>query len=91
MNSRTGTLTPSTVTTVTLNGDARSVEVMNLDGAAAIWFTVDGADPTVNGADEYALPAAISSRPVKSPASGTTVIKLISSGSPRYFVLSLDE
>lgn len=82
-----GTLVAATVTTVTLTRDFQRVEVVNVTGTAAIYFTVDGSDPTVGGDDTYVLPAAICSFEAPSASSGsTTVVKLISSGTPGFAV-----
>jgi hypothetical protein len=81
-----GTLTPNTVATVTLDSDFGSVEVLNRNGVAEIYFTVDGAVPTVGGADTEVLPAALGSVDVASIASGPTVVKLISTGAATYSV-----
>ena len=82
------TLTAATVETVTIDRNASTVRVMNRDGAAEIYYTLDGSAPTVGGATTYALPAAISSedRPVPSVTSATTVVKMISSGTPKFSV-----
>ena len=80
------TLVAATVDTVTFPGHVGKVEVLNINGAAAIYFTVDGSTPTVSGANTYALPAAVASREVRAPATGTTVVKLISAGTPTYSV-----
>jgi hypothetical protein len=82
------TLSASTVDTVTIARDCDQVEVMS-DGAAAIYFTVDGSTPTVAGKKAYALPAAVGARQVTVPTSGSTVVKLISSGTPTYSVTAL--
>lgn len=79
----------TTVETVTLTDLATKrgeVEVVNRDGVAAIYFTVDGAAPTVAGDDCYVLPAAVGSLIVKSPANVAAVVKLISDGTPQYSV-----
>lgn len=81
-----GTLVSNQVTTVTLDANYRNVEVLNRSGTAEIYFTVDGAVPTVGGADCQVLPAVVSVREVDSRASGTTVIRLISSGTPTWTV-----
>lgn len=81
-----GTLVGSAVTTVTLDADAQEVEVLNRDGVAEIYFTVDGADPTVGGDDCHVLPAAIGALQVHAPGGGVTDIKLISSGTPKFSV-----
>lgn len=81
-----GTLVADTVTTVTLDSDAQEVEVLNRDGAAEIYFTVDGADPTVEGDDCQVLPAAIGAVQVRAPGGGVTDVKLISEGTPTFSV-----
>lgn len=85
------TLTASTVDTITFAADLEQIEVLNRDGAAEIYFKVGSkpeppADPTVGGADCYSIPAAIGSAKVSVQASGVTVVKLISSGTPKYSV-----
>ena len=81
------TLTADTVSTFTLDGDYDTVEVLNGDGAAEVFFTVDGADPTVDGAGCYYLPAAIGALAVENRASGAApVVKVISSGTPKVAV-----
>lgn len=81
------TLTAATVATVTLDADFNNVEVVNVDGTAAVYFTLDGDDPTVAGDDTYVLPAAVGS--VEMPVhnwSAATSVKLISSGTPKVAV-----
>ena len=83
-------LAASTVDTVTLDRDYPEVEVVNRDGAAEIYFTVDGSNPTVAGDNTEYLPAT-SGASVRVSAgafvTGTpTVVKLISSGTPKYSV-----
>jgi hypothetical protein len=82
------TLTADTVATFTLDGDYDTVEVLNGDGAAEVFFTVDGvAAPTVDGAGCYYLPSAIGSLAVKAlRRDGATVIKCISTGTPKVAV-----
>jgi hypothetical protein len=90
-------LTASTVDTVTFTSTVGQIEVVNVDGAAAIYFTVDGSTPTVGGKGTFVVPAAIGSRTVRAVADTTTVtagqapgvskvVKLISSGTPTYIV-----
>lgn len=82
-----GTLVAATVDTVTFTGiDFNEVEVLNRNGAAEIYFTVDGTAPTVGGTNCYVLPAAITSAIVGVPTTGATVVKLISAGTPTYSV-----
>ena len=79
-------LVAATVDTVTFDRDCDEVEVI-ADGAAAVYFTVDGSAPTVAGNNTHVLPAgAVGRRRVVVPTSGDTVVKLISSGTPRYSV-----
>lgn len=81
------TLVASTVDTVTIHRDCDSVEVLNVDGAAAIFFTTDGSTPTVNGAKTTRVPASAgASAAVDVQGGGETVVKLISSGTPSYDV-----
>lgn len=83
-----GQLTAATVDTVNLDGDYSEVEVINRDGAAEIFFTVDGGAPVVAGDDNHILPAAISGVTVNASkeTGDPTVVKLISSGTPKYTV-----
>ena len=76
------TLAASTVDTVTLDFDAPVVEVVNRDGAAEVWYTLDGSTPTVAGKNCYYLPAAQAVDRREPPTAGATVVKLISSGTP---------
>lgn len=80
------TLVASTVDTVTFDRDCDEVEVLSLDGAAAIYFTVDGSTPTVGGANCDVVPATVAARTVAVPTSGDTVVKLVSAGTPVYSV-----
>lgn len=80
------TLVASTVTTFTFDEDFERVEVLNVDGASAIYFSVDGSTPTVAGTGFHCLPAAISSVEVPVRVTGVTVVKLISAGTPKVAV-----
>lgn len=87
--SKHATLVAATVDTVTLPGAVNSVEVLNRDGVAEIYFTVDGTTPTVGGDDTQVLPATIGGIEVDTSqgvADTGTVVKLISSGTPKYTV-----
>jgi hypothetical protein len=82
------TLEANTVATVTLSVGLQYVEVGNLGTDSVtdrIYVTVDGADPTVAGDDCYVVPAN-SAVDIDSPKSGNTVVKLISAGTPDYWV-----
>jgi hypothetical protein len=93
MPSKSGTLTANSATEVDVGDDAadtfkreQEVEVLNRDGAAEIWFTVDGSTPTVAGDNCYCLPAAIGALKVAVAVDGPAPVKLISSGTPKYCV-----
>lgn len=87
VRSTNGTLTATTVATVTLDADYDWVEVVNLSGSAAIYFTVDGTTPTVAGDNTDLVPNVAGAR-VRVPAPGqTSTVKLISSGTPTYHVV----
>lgn len=77
-------LVASTVDTVTFTDDVGWVEVWS-DGAASITFTVDGSTPVVDGNAGEWLPASGSVRRARAPH-GSAVVKLISSGTPKYSV-----
>lgn len=63
------------------------VEVLNVDGAAAVYFTTNGTDPTVGGDGCHVLPAAIGAVEVNDETAGSTsVVKLISAGTPKVSV-----
>jgi hypothetical protein len=86
------TLTAATVDTVTFAGtdnqaDKTAVRVWNDTGAVAIFFTLDGTDPTVAGAKTYRVPAVAGACTEVVPLGATaTTVKLISSGTPTYSV-----
>ncbi len=87
---RHATLVAATVSTVNLTTNGSRIEVVNLDGAAAVYFTTDGSTPTVAGNDCHVLPAAISAVEVADETAGTnSVVKLISSGTPTVSVRAL--
>lgn len=81
------TLTASTVDTVTFADDCDQVEVMS-DGAADVLFTVDGTDPsTAANYAAYRIPSGgPAQRTVVVQSAGGTVVKLVSSGTPKYTV-----
>lgn len=82
------TLVAATVQTVsTLDDGYNAVEVTNVDGASAVYFTTDGTTPTVAGDDCQVLPAAISSLSVVERSAGAApTVKLISAGTPKVSV-----
>lgn len=78
------TLVASTVTTLTFDSDFARVEVLNVTGSAAVYFSVDGSTPTVAGTGFHVVPATIGALEVPTPENtgGNTVVKLISAGTP---------
>jgi uncharacterized protein YjlB len=79
-------LVAATPDTVEFASNLSSVEVVS-DGSAAIYFTVDGDAPTVKGGDCFYLPAgAICSREVESKTNASTIVQVISPGTPTYSV-----
>lgn len=86
------TLTQDVIETVTFPADVDAVEVLNIDGLASLYFTVDGRDPVVGGNHCWALPAgAPSSLAVDVPTAGRSVVKLISSSQARFSVTRTSE
>lgn len=76
------TLTANEVDTVNFAEDLRVVDVVS-DGAAAVWYTLDGSSPTVGGAGCYYIPAGGAAVDTREPrTSSGTVVKLISAGAP---------
>jgi hypothetical protein len=92
MASRHGTLVANTEVTHTLTGPdglPAVVEVLNRDGVAEIFFTVDGTAAVVGGNDTECLPATIGSvERALPPAAGprTVTVRVISPGAPKYTV-----
>lgn len=84
------TLTQNVADTVTFTEDQGQIEVIS-DGAAALYYTVDGDTPTVAGGHCYCQPiGVVSVREVDAPRQKATVVKLISSGTPTYSVSRAD-
>ena len=84
-------LSANAVDTVTLAGVGRvEVTVVNVSGAASIYFTVNGPTPVVGASESYWLPATAGAmRTVSAYAAGTSsnvVVRLVSSGAPTYSV-----
>ncbi len=76
------TLVAGTVETTTFSEDLDEVTIVSLDGAAALYFTVDGRTPTVGGTSTRVMPAAIGAVSIDVPTAGNSVVKVISSGTP---------
>lgn len=84
--SQYGTLVAATVTTVTLTGTPSRVEIMNRSGTAEIFATTNGVTPTVAGADEECIAAAVGAAIEVEMSGGGNAVKLISSGTPTWGV-----
>ncbi len=80
------TLTANAVETFTFADDLPEVTVVSLDGAAVVYFTIDGSTPTIAGPKTYVLPAAIGAGTFAPPTPGGTVVKAISTGTPTISV-----
>src|SRR4051812_46118160 len=84
-------LAANTVDTVEFASNLAQVEVVS-DGAAAIYYTVDGEEPTVKGTNCFYLPAGgPCSREVESKTNQPTVVRLISPGTPTCSVARVSE
>jgi hypothetical protein len=79
------TLVAATVDTVTFTDALDYVEVYS-DGRAELFFTADGTTPVLDDDGCHRLPAGVEKARVVVPASGATVVKLISDGTPTYSV-----
>lgn len=92
MANRNGTLTANTAIAVVLE-DCETVEVLNRDGAAEIWVSIDaGEAPTVasEDIDVLCIPAvAGAARRFPAVTSRDRIVRLISSGTPTYSVSAL--
>lgn len=78
------TLVAATADTVTFTEDLTSVQVIN-EGTVGIYVRLDGTAPTVGGAASlYVPPSSVTS--FSSTDVAGTVVKLISSGTPKYSV-----
>jgi hypothetical protein len=79
-------LAPAVVDTVTFAAHLDRVEITS-DGTAALYVTVDSTTPTIAGAGTWELPAGVRAvRAIDVAATGVTVVKLISAGTPVYSV-----
>lgn len=83
-----GTLAANTVTTVAINQNVGSLEVLIVANPAAIYFRTDGTNPTVGGDDCEVVPAAVGAAlSVDTPEHFS--LRLISTGTPTYCVRGL--
>lgn len=80
------TLVAATVTTFSTLADGYShVEVVNVNGADIIYFTIDGTTPTTAGDDCHVLPAVAGAALTLKDASpgAAPTVKLLSAGIPK--------
>src|SRR5215469_4517369 len=89
-----GTLTANAVDMITMLWPMSRVAVVNRDGADEIFYTIDGSTPVIEGYNCYHIPAVVGAKDVRSitigrfvPPDGCCVVKLISSGTPRYGIV----
>jgi hypothetical protein len=75
---RHATLTAGVVTTLDMGGDFETVEVTNVDGTAAVYFTTNGSTPAVETTGSYVVVAGV--------GDAVTIVKLISAGGPKVSV-----
>lgn len=82
---KSGTLTPSAITSVTITEGYPSVEIVNRSLTGTIWVTLDGTDPTVAGDNCYPV---LGVRVFNLPAPHTTAVtvKLLSTAALDYTV-----
>lgn len=80
------TLAASVVTPIVFDQDYDRIEVVNVDGVAAIYFRVGQTDPGIAATGSYVLPAAISRVELDVTTSGSTEVRLISAGTPKVSV-----
>lgn len=83
------TLTASTVDTVTFTGADVAEVAITTDGTAAIYVRFDGTNPTVAGTPCRMVPAIAGVYLMAPRTAGATVVKLISSGTPKYSVMRM--
>ena len=82
-----GTLVAATVATVSVTGTHEEIVVVN-HGSDAIYFTVDGTTPTVQGDDTFVcLGGGFATAEAR--GAGPYSVKLISSGTPAYSAMGV--
>jgi hypothetical protein len=80
------TLAAGVIDTVTFDAYTDRVQIVT-DGTADIYYTLDGTDPSVGGANSYKIPSAPGVEERAHPSNqNTLVVKLISAGTPKYSV-----
>lgn len=77
-NPKHGTTVANTVLSLQLDKAARRFEVMSVDGASPVYFTVDGTAPVAGADGTYVLPAAICTLTMEQAPAQQSTIKFIS-------------
>lgn len=80
------TLTANVEAVLTFDINAGKVEILNLDGTAEVYVSVDNTPVTIGANGFHVLPAAISSLELDDKTTGNTVVRLRSAGTPRMSV-----
>jgi hypothetical protein len=81
------TLAANVVDAVNFARDPQFVEILS-DGAAKVYVTVDGTEPTVGGGNGYILPAVPCARRL-THGGNPRAVRLISAGTPMYSVTAV--
>lgn len=79
------TLQPNVVDTVTFTRNVDNITIIS-DGAADLYYTMDGTMPVVAGPRTYRLPGGFGGFDERPAPLGIDAIKLVSTGSPTYSV-----
>lgn len=77
---RQGTITDTNTGQEDFDDNHRLLEVVNVNGAGKLWFTVDGDTPTIDTDNTHVLPAQISAKTVIAKKPQNTVIKMLADG-----------
>lgn len=72
------------VDTTTFNATIGVVEIINMDGADALYVSVDGSEPVVAGDNTHVMPAAVGSMRLAVPSSGNPQVKVVSASPVTY-------
>lgn len=84
-NAKSGTLTPSTVATVTVSADGLGIQVVNRTGTGTMWVRLDGTDP-VAAADDCYVVLGVRHFPTRT---GAVQVRLLSTDALDYTVEGL--
>lgn len=88
MQSKYATLSNGSVSQIAMTTKTSRVQVVNVTGSVAVYFRVDGTNPTVAGDNTYVLPAvAGASVTVDVDIDSLPVVKFIAAGTPVVGVL----